>query len=137
MNRIFVLSLSLSVVILAGCGPSGPAIGQVSGTITLDGQPVEEAMVFFEPVTGGRSSTAMTDADGKYVLNYVGTEKGALVGEHVVKVTKVRPAIYDDSGKVTTPGVPELFPISANTESTLKATVNKGKNTIDFPITSK
>lgn len=130
----FTPGFALLFLFALGCGQSGPATAQVSGVIKLNGEPVEGAMVMFQPVAEGRSSRGLTDANGRYTLNYVGDQNGALIGEHVVTVTKFRKRIMDDNGQVVDPGVPELFPASANSESELKANVTKGSNTFDFDI---
>jgi len=137
MKHILLAATCLGMICGVGCGDRGPAVAPVSGLVTLDGTPVEGAMVFFEPVAGGRSSTAMTDATGAFSLKYSAEQKGALVGDHVVRVTKSRGAIYADNGQVVEKEIPELFPKSANVDSTLTAKVEKKTNRIDFPITSK
>jgi len=130
-------ALILGTLILTGCGVDGPEIAPVGGTITLDDHPVEGAMVYFEPVAGGRSSTALTDAEGHYELKYIGDRMGALLGDHQVRITKFRKKTVDDKGKVADKGMPEQFPKSANTETTLTAKVEDKNNTFDFPIRSK
>lgn len=125
---------ALLLVFAVGCGQKGPDTAQVSGVVKLNGEPVEGAMVMFQPVAEGRSSRSLTDANGRYTLKYVGDQNGALIGEHVVTVTKFRKRITDDNGQVVDPGVPELFPASANSETELKANVTKGSNTFDFDI---
>ena len=137
MKPVFATPFILSLLFLTGCGGSGPEIGHVTGTVTLDGRPVEGAMLFFEPTTGGRSSTALTDASGKYELKYIGDRMGALIGDHQVRITKSRKTTYEDNGKIREKGVPEQFPKSANESTTLTAKVVAGENTFDFPITSK
>ena len=127
----------LLLFIVTGCGASGPDIGSVTGTITLDDHPIEGAMIYFEPVKGGRSSTALTDGEGKYELKYIADRMGALLGDHQVRITKFRKAIANDAGKIIDKGVPELFPKSANVDSTLTAKVDAGSNVLDFPIKSK
>ncbi|QEG42761.1 hypothetical protein UC8_48030 [Roseimaritima ulvae] len=141
-SRTF-LSLGLSALVAvmvlgtSGCGGGDrPPIGEVEGTVTLDGQPVADAQIFFEPTGGGRSSSAITDADGTYELSYMGDVKGAVVGEHLVRISTAKGATRDDNGRVTDPGQPEQFPSSYNSESTQKVTVEGGDNEINFDATS-
>lgn len=129
-----IIGLGVSFISL-GCGRAdGPEIASVEGVVTLNGTPIEGAGVSFEPIPEGRSSFALTDADGHYELNYLPGKDGAIVGEHQVRISKFRKALKDDNGQVVDPGVPEAFPPSANSESDLKVTVKEGSNTFDFPI---
>src|SRR5512134_2265452 len=78
--RIVVLMLAC----LSGCGgPDHPEVGRVSGVVTLDGQPLPEATVMFQP-TEGRASIATTDSAGKYSLTYLDGVPGAKLGPHKV-----------------------------------------------------
>ena len=43
------LGLLLAFLILAGCGDSGPAEYDVTGSVTLDGQPIEKGEILFLP----------------------------------------------------------------------------------------
>ena len=56
------LALSMS---LAGCGNS-PPLGTVSGRVTLDGQPLAETTVEFQPASGS-PAYGVTDAEGRKV----------------------------------------------------------------------
>lgn len=137
MKPASVLILTALAPLMAGCGADGPEIASVTGAITLDDRPVEGAMVYFEPSAGGRSSTALTDAEGKYELKYIGDRMGALLGDHQVRITKFRKKTVDDRGKVVEKGMPEQFPKTANAQSTLTAKVEDKNNVFDFPIKSK
>ena len=47
---LFLLAMALAV----GCGPSGPVTSQVAGSVTLDGQPLDDAVIEFQPTDGAR-----------------------------------------------------------------------------------
>lgn len=132
--RTLAPGFALLALMLLGCGQKGPATATVSGTIKLNGEPVEGAVVLFQPVGEGRSSRGLTDANGRYTLTYTADQKGALIGEHIVSVSKSKKRIVDDNGNVVDPGEPEIFPPSANSQSELKANVVRGSNTFDFDI---
>lgn len=130
-----VMFLLTSGIVMGCRGAPGPEIAPVDGVVTLDGKPIEGAGVTFEPVGEGRSSFALTDAAGRYELVYMPGKKGAMVGEHVVRISKSRKSIKDDNGKVIEEGVPEAFPAKVNSSSELKAAVKPGANHLDFAVT--
>ncbi len=128
-----------SVLLLAvvGCGSSGPEIGRVAGVVTLDGRPLPEAFVYFRHEGGGRNSQAVTDADGRYELNYSASEAGAIVGPNTVRITTFVDPNYDDAGKlIKGTGVKELVPRKYNRDSELKVEVKPGRNELDFKLLS-
>ncbi len=78
----------LAVALLSccfGCSSSSVPLGQVNGVITIDGDPLANAIVTFIPKQGGRPSSGATNSQGEYQLLYA-TEKGALVGQHDVTI---------------------------------------------------
>lgn len=143
-----VVALSLMALSLSGCGGRGdqPELGQVSGTVTLDGQPLSGIAVVFTP-DDGRPSRAKTDSEGKYQLTYVGRTQGAKLGHHRVEIAPSeegdeeaeetgdtentaaakRPA---NAGKVR-------IPPRYNIQSELEADVKPGENVFDFQLESK
>lgn len=68
----------------AGCGskPPGPVYVPVTGSITLDGAPLPQAVVSIIPEAGGRAQSATTDAQGNFKTESV-------EGNHNVAVAKV------------------------------------------------
>ena len=70
-----------------GCGSGNPATAKVTGTVTVDGQPIQGAVVVFHPATG-RAATGVTDAAGKFALTTFEGQDGALPGEHKVAISK-------------------------------------------------
>ncbi|WP_146117760.1 MULTISPECIES: carboxypeptidase-like regulatory domain-containing protein [Pirellulaceae] len=130
--------ICLTSLVAIGCSKGDmPEIGHVSGTVTLDGKPMEGVQVMFEPVDGARSSTAMTDAEGKYVLQYNGNTEGTKTGENLVRLISARGATRDDNGRVTDPGKKEAFPPEYNSSSTQVVNVEGGENVFDFNVTTK
>jgi len=91
MNR-FLAIVSASCVLCfigSGCGESGPALGKVTGKVTLDGKPQANVAVTFMPTAGGGAASGITDASGNYELSHTGG-KGAPVGKNKVAVTTVQ-----------------------------------------------
>ena len=88
-----VAAFGLLAAGIAGCGGGGPKYVKVSGTVTLDGKPLADAVVQFAPKgtkennSPGKSSSGYTDKDGHFVLKVSNEDKeGALVGTHVVRI---------------------------------------------------
>ncbi len=116
-----------------GCGGSGggdqPDLGTVTGTVSLDGQPLSGVIILFTPEEG-RQSTAVTDENGGYELAYTGDSKGAKIGKHTIGFT----SSDDDSIKASAP-IPPQYTIGSDTG--LTAEVKAGENTFDFDLISK
>lgn len=96
-------AVALAAVLVAGCGGGKLKLGTVEGTVTLNGRPVK-AEVQFEPVSsedrsGGRTSSAVTDADGTFRLKYSHDREGAVVGRHnvLIKVLEEHPKSYEEA----------------------------------------
>ena len=132
LSALFVAVVSVGVT---GCGGDTPPIGAVSGTITLNGQPLEGATVEFAPAKG-RGSIGVTDDKGTYVLKYTNTVDGALVGEHTVRITTGAPRSASNEGGDSPGGKPERIPPAYNSQSEVKAEVKAGSNTFDYDIDS-
>ncbi|UUO09002.1 Ig-like domain-containing protein [Blastopirellula sp. J2-11] len=117
-------------LLLLGCGQSGPATGLVSGAITLNGEPLPSAEVVFYP-DSGRASSGATDENGQYELMFTYDTKGCLPGEHQV-VVSTRVLSSDEPDAVR---MPELVPRKYRKKGELTATVEPGKNVINFDLT--
>ena len=132
-----VLGLTATLLVcllLAGCD-TGPALAPVEGTVTLDGTAVQGAEVEFQPTAeGGSPSVGITDANGHYELSFTMKEKGALPGEHVVRISVDPDADPDEGGSAEVSAV--VIPARYNNESELKRTVEKGGGTFDFALES-
>src|SRR5262245_25453932 len=87
MRRLSSLAvLTVGLVVVAGCS-SGPKLVPVKGRVTLDGKPVRDMLINFQPVVGkaaGEGAHAMTDPDGRFTLLDVRGGTGAHVGEYKV-----------------------------------------------------
>jgi len=111
-------------------------LSQVDGTIILDGEPLANATIEFQPSgkDSGGPSFGETDPNGHYELMYTYDHKGALPGEHVVRITTGR-EVEDERGKIVV--IEERLPAKYNVKSVLRVTVERGTNTIDFDLTSE
>lgn len=135
--RRCVLTLGVSLF-LAGCGPAVDlGYHPVTGTITLDGAPLVDATVSFQPTNEGSSGTGRTDENGTYILFYASQRPGAMVGVNTVVISKEADASSGgDEFAVVTEEEGELLPARYNRESELTATVKDGDNVIDFALES-
>lgn len=121
--------LLLVLLALSGCGRSNLSVAPVSGTVTLDGAPLPAASVTFLPKEGGRPSFGVTNAQGRYILEYSLKELGAKVGPCTVRITT---ASRSDDGKTTQEQVPKRYLTTPP-----EVQVESKSNTIDFALTSK
>jgi hypothetical protein len=128
MMRSFGNKYTLYVFLLllfSGCAPSDrPELGSVRGRVTLDGKPMANTTVSFQPVGGGRQSCGNTDEDGRYELTYLRDIRGARLGKHRVTI---------GSSDQVTP-LKKRLPERYNTKTTLEAEVRAGENQFDFTL---
>lgn len=122
----------------------------VTGTVYLNGTPLEGATVNFSPKDSadGLPSFGKTDASGKYKLQTLqgAPDAGTTPGEYLVSISKTEMV---NTGKFY-PGTPQNPQGSEILESVLRtpkkysdtstsgftATVKKGKNVFDFELES-
>ena len=124
MQRFIFLPCVFFVLFFCGCDKS-PATAIVGGTVLFEDKPLADALVTFQPVDGSRLSGGMTDASGKYALRFTPTKKGAVPGEHKVLI---QTAPWESHS------VKELLPAKYNSATELKATLKKGRQTVDFDL---
>jgi hypothetical protein len=151
------LGTGLAIMLTAGCGGEDSLPRErLSGTVTLDGRPVEKGTIQFMPLdqANAATSTAAIITAGAYE---VPTGQGLLPGPYQVTISSVeeakgptaKPKVrrgpgYDPVGGTGVEGAPpeaptrQLIPARYNANTTLKADVAKGgKNVFDFPLTTK
>ncbi len=122
--------VGLGLIALAGimgCGPGGPEIARVQGTITMDGKPLPAAVVMFVPERG-RPSACETDDSGNYVLEFTEGRMGAIPGKNRVEINTARLA-YEKDGKQY-PAVKESVPAKYNRNTELEFNVEPKKTNI-------
>lgn len=163
VNARLVLGALACLALLVGCskGPARPKTYPVTGTVTLNGQPVEGATVVFVPKAATQSgqaagqqgpqvATGETDAQGHYQLGTFAKGDGAVPGEYLVKVFKYpKPATptgpgggdenYQPPEENAPPPAPpkNLLPDKYANEQTsgLSFTVEAKPNTFDIQLT--
>ncbi len=118
----------------SGCNDSGPELGSVSGTISLDGKPLEGAEISFQPdLATGSPALGETDVQGRYEMRHSRSRKGAHVGTHKVHITT---AIERENAQGKIVRFKERVPARYNVKTELTADVKPGRNTIDFQLES-
>lgn len=79
------LTLCVCALILNGCGPKGPKRVEISGKVTVDGEPVGKGTIKFDPVDGQGSSDGGAINDGAFICEVTTGEKKVTVnGSKVV-----------------------------------------------------
>lgn len=121
----FACLLGGLLFLLAGCG--GQRFGDVTGKVTLDGEPLVGATVEFSPA-GGSPAYGVTDEQGRYKLLFSSEQGGAPVGEHRVRITSFSEA---------KPRIKERVPLQYNRQSELTREVGRGKQEHNFDLLTK
>jgi hypothetical protein len=149
--RTIITTLLISCVLgtLTGCGNrtasqaergyKAAGIAEVTGTITLDGQPLSHAQIQFSENErlGSSFCYGVTDTNGKYRMRIDSHRTGALPGDKIVRVwttlrgngiNELMQGTYQDK---------EIIPIRYNRESELSVTVELAKRqTFNFDLES-
>ncbi|MCA9013132.1 MAG: hypothetical protein KDB01_25450 [Planctomycetaceae bacterium] len=144
-KMVSTVSALTMLAMLCGCSNTGdrPELGEVSGIVTLNGEPLPYAGVHFRPESGGRTASGYTGADGKFestYLKYPNQVMGAKVGSnHVVITTNVDPSDLEgvsrkdlDEDAIREEKVPECY---RGPGSILKVDVKEGRNSLAFELT--
>ncbi len=101
-----------------GCGKSAPyEVVPVSGKVTLDGEPLSNARLTFQPMAGssqnrevGPGSVGFSDESGTYVLETVyPVSKGAVVGAHTVRISTGTTESDADNARIVGEKVPPWY----------------------------
>ena len=132
-GQLFCLLFVLpAVAALAGCGGAGNKVAMVTGTVTLNGKPLADAMVEFVPI-GGTGSTAFgrTDDNGAYKMEYSRDQSGVFVGKYEVHITTADVYVDENEKQIR---VPEKVPARYNSDTELTCEVKPGSNTLDFDL---
>ncbi len=83
--HIRYLAFFFVIALLTGCAKSDGGIAPVQGRVTLDGQPLQYAVVTFQP-DGKPPASSGTNQDGRYELIYKRGVMGAPVGNNRVTI---------------------------------------------------
>ena len=148
----FLVVLSFVLPFFSGCGERSKLdVTAVTGTVTVDGRPMEGINIIFHPSDSGEiAAFGSTDAQGKYKLSSPSAPvgSGAVAGEYIPTFSKMeaeqRPemppeeqwAKYGDTPAKVTHLIPEKYGVP-KTCGIAPVKVEKGeKNLFDFDLKS-
>jgi hypothetical protein len=140
-RQVLALGACMSLVV-CGCSRSVP-LGQVDGTVRLDGQPIGQVMVLFVPEKKNLpQSFGVTDDQGHFQLKCNNGRAGAAVGEHRVTLVDAATAAaakgrYEDPpdpSEIHASRIPAVY--NRATQTPLRETVAAGSQTIAIDIPS-
>lgn len=126
-RRSLFLLLLIAAPIMAGCGSGGPGEYAVTGTVTFDGQPVEQGEIRFLPADMQGTPYAGQITNGKF-------ECRVTEGQKRVEINATR-----ESATPAPDGLPNFesyIPAAYNSESKLTAEI-KGNDTLTFDLKSE
>jgi hypothetical protein len=98
MTRPISLIILVFLGFFTGCSPTKVPVFSVTGTVTYQGEPVENALVSFVPESSElRGASAMTESNGQFIVVTQGAkENGAMSGNYKILVIKL--VEIDDAG---------------------------------------
>ena len=130
----------LTLLAALGCGGSDLDLAPVTGVVTLDGQPIADAGIYFTPADPkqGPPAVGTTDELGEFAL-ITANHDGAVLGEHRVAISKDESTAIPQSRGFPLYKfkhyVPEKY--GDGSSSGLTATVVDDDNRFEFKLTSK
>jgi hypothetical protein len=132
-HRQVALCLSLCAAALIGC-TSDSSKGTVTGTVTLDGQPLTSGLIRFVPTDGQTATADATITNGEFTATVpVGEKRVSVSAPKVVGKRKM----YDTPDSPTMDVVEELLPARYNAQSELTITITAGDQPATFALTSQ
>jgi hypothetical protein len=121
--RVVLVAVALAA---AGCGGSE---SEVSGTVTVDGQPLKEGDIIFEAADGSVTPAAGKIVDGKYSLKI-------LPGPKKVRINASRPTRKPDP-VMGAAARESMIAAEFNEQTRLTADIKAGRQTgVDFEVKS-
>lgn len=137
-SRRLAIGSIIGACAMIGCGSA--EFGPVSGTVTLDGEPVDGARVITQSTDtseGSQGSYGITDKQGRYELREIGTERaGARVGRHSVRITKTDFS-YDGGATDVPSEVKDYLPAYASSGELAIDVTAAGDQDYDFSLTTR
>ena len=133
-------ALALSGILLVGCGPNYGGRQEVKGAIKLKGQPLDQGLINFTPISGDRATQeGSLIANGAYKIDRA---HGLMPGKYRVIITSGDGRTPHDAAPDQPPGPTganiiskDRIPPDYNTNSKQEVDVTeKGPNVFNFDI---
>ncbi len=147
------LMLCSPILIIVGCSTtpqmdySKVDLVNVTGTVTLDGQPLPNAVITFDSVEDGSFAFAQTDSSGRYQLQFDTVKNGVTTGKKQVQISTTRRILGlnteneaggEDSDEASAAEGPaeEAVPECYNKQTKIQVEVTSATTTFDFDLKS-
>ena len=132
MHRSLGVCAFVLIALATGC--SDPTKGEVSGTITVDGNPAKTGSIGFFPIDGNGQTSGAKIVEGTYTAT-VSVGKSRVEIRVPKKVGEQK--IYNTPDSPIQDLLEESLPAKFNTESELVYEVTSGKSVKDFELSTK
>ena len=130
--KLSLLALLISPLLVASGCDKGPELAPVTGVVLLDGKPLPNATIEFQP-DDGSPSFATTGEDGSYELMFTRDRKGAMPGKHRISI-RTEGNVVDADGSERK--VREMLPAKYHDKTELVRDITAGENIIEFRLES-
>jgi hypothetical protein len=127
---IVAVGLILALIGATGCSSQST----VTGEVTVDGNPLKEGTIRFEPMDGKSQTASVSIVDGRFSVSLSPGEKRVQISAPKVVGKK---KMYETPESPLVDEVVELLPDRYNARSELKMTVQSGSQQQRFELKSK
>jgi len=132
--RFASLACFLLMPVWAGCN-GGPAMGKISGEVTMDGQPLKAGRILFTPEDGQGQTGGGTIADGKFLVEVPPAKMKVQI--NASKVIGKRAAYEGVPNSPMDDVVQEIIPKRYNDQTELSQDVKPGAQSVKYELRSK
>jgi hypothetical protein len=133
-----VLLATCAIALALGCADEFAGRYAVSGKVTLEGQPLSDATITFEPMDGQGTASGAAVENGEYKVE---RKAGLMPGKYVVRITAGDGVTPQNEEEAPGPGgntniiSRDRIPVEYNERSTQQIEVKAdGSNQFDFAI---
>jgi hypothetical protein len=135
------LAIGMAFLLLGvGCGKGDRNRNAISGTVQMDGKPLEKGSIRFSPIAGTKGPVSGGAIEnGRYQIP---PAVGLVEGRYRVEISATRKTGKMVQAPLAPPGkmveeYGEALPPRFNSASTLEAAVKPGQNNLDFALKTK